>query len=418
MIYPHTPITGNVIYAATNGNNSESRAWALNNSGRSLSLGRAASVVNAGDTVVVRNGQYNMTLNPTRNGTAQNPIRFVAENRWGAIIDGGTTQGVLNSGRRWNLDVAASHIIVEGFVLQRAQKRGVSCTSARSHVVVRGCRIWGAGGHAINTSTSGTHSHGIYINARSRYFWFDGNFIYSNGRPAASGYAAQKLDWGAYLVGHGHTFSNNVCFDNRGGASLRLDLAIRDTPRPPDNERSAIIINNTFAGATNGTGSQKRQIAFYQTHGSNNVEPRNVLIMNNVFWDLEGGRPLHIGTGFGWPWYGFEVIHNITTANGMISFGGSTSTGQFGCGASCQYRRIHGNITNASGNLGMRSPKRTGALETDFEIVQSNSALINAGLASYNTPNPGVATVTVPTWDRWNRARVGAPDLGAFEYRS
>jgi len=67
-----------------------------NNSGTILSpfltIQKAASVTNPGDTVIVRDGVYtssnSVMTNITRSGTALNYIVFKSENKWGAILDG------------------------------------------------------------------------------------------------------------------------------------------------------------------------------------------------------------------------------------------------------------------------------------------------------------------------------------------
>ncbi|TVS13249.1 MAG: hypothetical protein EA424_21760 [Planctomycetaceae bacterium] len=410
-VYPAEPIVGPVYYVAPNGTTSSS-GGTYNNP---WTLQEAANNAQPGWTIVAKDGTYATTLNITRSGTAQNPIRFVSENRWGAIIDGGYSR---NEGI--NID-GGSHVIVEGFIIQRNKRTGVRANRNRSpltsNITIRGNWIRNNGDHST-TPDGGSHPQGMLIGRWTRYWVIDGNVINDNHRLPNN--YQEKFDWGIYLLGHGHVISNNIFFANRGGGHLRLDMAIRDSPTPPQNERAVVVINNTFAGSTNGTGNQRKQISMYQTPTSaawGNYNARNILITNNAFWNNEGSSSvITMGSGAVQKWYGLEIINNITSESGLIGFN-SGSMADFNCGASCQYRRFADNTLNVSGNFGMRSPQRTGAVETDFEIVQSNSVLINKGLASYgDSYNRGVGTVSAPTRDFWNRTRAGLPDLGAYEW--
>jgi hypothetical protein len=51
-------------------------------------IGKAAQVVNPGDTVMVENGVYHEALNLTRGGTANAYVTFQSQTKWGAVLDG------------------------------------------------------------------------------------------------------------------------------------------------------------------------------------------------------------------------------------------------------------------------------------------------------------------------------------------
>ena len=138
---------GQTYYVATDGNDI--------NPGTSASpfatVSKAASLVQPGDTVIVRSGTYNELINFTRSGTLTNPIHFKSETPLGAVIDGngfGTTAIV----KFTNVD----NIVFEGFTVQNT-KYAVKIYNSSNNWIT-GNDISCTDGHAIeilkNTSTN------------------------------------------------------------------------------------------------------------------------------------------------------------------------------------------------------------------------------------------------------------------------
>ena len=106
---------GETYYVATDGNDA--------NPGTAISpfatIGKAASVVGPGNTVIVRSGTYHEVINITASGTLANPIRFKSETPLGAVVDGdgSATAPIVKL-------AGVSNIVLEGFTLQNA-KTGV-----------------------------------------------------------------------------------------------------------------------------------------------------------------------------------------------------------------------------------------------------------------------------------------------------
>ncbi len=102
---------GITYYVATDGNDA--------NPGTAISpfatIGKAASLVQPGDTVIVRSGTYHEVVTITASGTLANPIHFKSETPLGAVVDanGSTTVPVVKLS-------GADNIILEGFTLQNA----------------------------------------------------------------------------------------------------------------------------------------------------------------------------------------------------------------------------------------------------------------------------------------------------------
>ena len=129
---------GATYYVATNGNDT--------NPGTAISpfatIGKAASVVQAGDTVIVRSGTYHEAITMTASGTLANPIHFKSETPLGAVIDGSgsTTVPIVKC-------LGVSNIILEGFTLQNAGDAVVLNNAS-------GCWITG---NEINCTDEGVH---------------------------------------------------------------------------------------------------------------------------------------------------------------------------------------------------------------------------------------------------------------------
>lgn len=128
---------GRTLYVATDGDDS--------NPGTAdaplRTLQRAAGLVQAGETVVVRAGVYDsgsnsqdaMVLNVTRGGQASAPVTFRAESGARVVLDG-------REGRtRTLVTIAAPHVRFEGFELTGAARLAVEVAAPAHHVTLRRC---------------------------------------------------------------------------------------------------------------------------------------------------------------------------------------------------------------------------------------------------------------------------------------
>jgi len=129
---------------------------------------KAADIVNPGDTVIVKNGNYTDTNNDgavlkiNRAGTSGSWITFKAENRWGAVIDG------QNAGKEGiNLRTNAKYIRIENFEIKNATSAIISNDTVSAN----------------NIDIYGNHMHhttltGVYLAYVSNYFTIDSNIIH------------------------------------------------------------------------------------------------------------------------------------------------------------------------------------------------------------------------------------------------
>ena len=107
--------SGTCYYVATSGSDANPGTSAL----PFRSLQQAASVVSAGDGVLVQDGVYPGGITVTASGTASNWIVFRAAHKWGAVIDGNNFAVSANFSARGN------YIRIEGFDIRRSDRGGI-----------------------------------------------------------------------------------------------------------------------------------------------------------------------------------------------------------------------------------------------------------------------------------------------------
>ena len=104
---------------------------------------KAADIVNAGDTVIVKDGTYtdhdsdDYVVEIARSGSSGNYITFRSENKWGAVIDGNSNSAgfgvVFLSG--------ASYIKIEDFEIKHCGDTGVNGNSTNQYIYITGNKI-------------------------------------------------------------------------------------------------------------------------------------------------------------------------------------------------------------------------------------------------------------------------------------
>ncbi|MFC5740151.1 right-handed parallel beta-helix repeat-containing protein [Dyella tabacisoli] len=252
------PLTGHVYYVATNGLNSnpgtQDAPW--------LTVQRAANSVVPGDTVYVRGGVYNETVDvPTSGSAAIGPITFSSYpgetatlSGKGLLVPAGTTRGV------WNLS-DRSYITIQGFDV------GYYTASSTTETPI-GIYISGAGS---NISLLNNRVHDIVNTVEScpngNAFGIE---VYGSRAPASinnltiSGNEVDHLRTGCSeslsLTGNVEhwTISNNVVHDNDniGIAALGFEKAAPNIGSVIyDQARDGVIAGNTvynISSQTNG----------------------------------------------------------------------------------------------------------------------------------------------------------------------
>jgi len=415
--------TSNRLWVSTTGNDSWDRAGALDREDRPLlTLQRAADLALAGDTVIVKDGTYTTTaayfVNFPRSGTENARIRFISENRWGAILD-----KQFNSWGHFLFTNGASYITVEGFECKNArhgtvgtQSSSATNTTVSESVILRSNWIHHNGrDRSISVDLGSNTAMGLQLQGWTRYWIIDSNLIHSCTRiPGTVGDAIydNRFDRGIYGGGFGHLIVNNIFFDHSGGDDISAESTISG-PTPPANEYRWRILNNIFATVTNPNPAFHGQIIMNATSGG-------YLFMNNVHW-MDNQNTF---------WYPIVLrsethpnqhyINNTTNHDYLIYRRGPGSTDTSSITA--QGGVLSNNITNLTNpgiketSMGLANP--TGA-ETDGELdylyTSAASVVLERGTSGYFAS--GLVAVSAPTYDRFGafRPQNGEYDVGCYE---
>ncbi len=285
-------LTPSTFYVSTTGSNS--------NPGTSAApwktLQFAADSVRAGDTVVVRAGDY-AGFQLTASGTASAPITFQADP--GARVttrNPSTSDGI-------NLE-GASYAVIQGFTVVNQPRAGIRVVTD-NHVTIRGntCdsnTVWGiftAFSDDVliegNTASHSAQQHGIYVSnsgdrpvVRNNTVFgnnqagihmngdisnggdgiisnalVEGNVIYSNGAGGASGINCDGVQ--------NSTFRNNLIYDEHANG---ISLYQIDGGGPSTNN---VVENNTILIASDG------RWGLNITDGATGTAVRNNVLYNN-----------------------------------------------------------------------------------------------------------------------------------------
>ena len=349
------------IYVSTTGSDSNSGAQGS----PFKSILKASQVAQAGTTVHVAPGSYIGGFQTTKSGTADAPIHYVSDVKWGAKIIPGAGNSKIEA---W--DNRGDNVIIDGFEIDGSKPQGgtpwltgIYTTGTNSvvqnnkvHDIVRDSA-------AMNAANSGGQGGGGILG--DGYFGdtnikVNGNVVYNIG-PANS---TTDLVHGIYMSTSGQV-QNNMVYQASGDAITTWHDA-----------HHVKIVNNTIFASHNGVMIGGGD--YYHTSGPNDYSQ----VSNNIIYDND---------------------------TGIMEFGDTGSNNIY------SNNLIYGNGTNLSMNNG----KVTGTVSADPKFMKydasgngdyrlaSDSAAVNSGTSS-----------GAPTLDMNGGSRQGAVDIGAMEYRS
>ncbi len=355
--------SGTCYYVATNGSDANPGTSAL----PFRTIQQAASVVRAGDGVLVGDGVYSGGITISASGTAANWIVFKAAHRWAAVIDGN------NFSISSDVAVRGNYIRIEGFEVRRSDRSGVEAYNgnelqATSHdVMIVGNHIHDIG-RICTDDTGGRTGVDVYASNVT----VDGNLIHDIGRlapgeqgcsPSSTNY--QNHDHGIYAaVGDNTIIRNNVFYNcirgwpihrySGGGATMAGFYVLNNTFDTPNPWKAGQVI---IGGITNG-----------------------LVISNNIF-----NHPTTAGVWFdaadGGTWPGVVMNDNLSTT--AMATGASVG---------------------GSGDLASTNPAFVSS--SNYHLA-SGSPAINAGAAFSLVPND---------FDGVLRPQGSGYDIGAYEF--
>ncbi len=237
-------------------------------------LARAASLVEPGDTVVVRAGHYR-GFQLEKSGTDEHPIRFLAE-------DGVTIDDAASRGDGINLE-GASHIEIRGFRIEGAPRAGIRAVDCE-HVTIRDNVVEKSGKWGIltgfcddlrilnNEAADSVEQHGIYVGNTSERPLIQGNTMRGNRL------AGLHVNGDVHMGGEGLVTEarivGNVVYDNGRAGAAGINL---------DGVRDSVIANNLLHG------NMATGIAVYQMDGGK-PSANNAIVHNTIVMPTQGSR--------------------------------------------------------------------------------------------------------------------------------
>jgi hypothetical protein len=364
-------------YVATTGSNISPSSGGGTVSSPFLTIAYAATWTSPGDIVTVEDGTYTWTdpanhmtvLSISGNSSAY--ITYRARNIGGAILNGGTHQGMT----AFSFYPGTSYINISGFEIKGFWSQGIEVRDGASYInfsdlhihdIGRYCHTDGSGKTAFTVGTgSNIVIERCLIHTIGAYAPGENGCTYD---PAYTGY--QTLDHGIYIAGTSYmTIKNNVFYDCKSGFGIQFYSGAGDHSSNVD------IINNTFE---NGNPWQ---------NGGHIVlcnSLTTILIANNIFKD-QHTYAIDV-LNYGYTYSGVTVTKNIVSGgNGQL---------------------ITGDLTNVTvvNNYNSTDPLFVNEATHNYAL-QSISPAINSG---YST---GLTT------DYLNNPRTNV-DIGAYEYMS
>ena len=244
---------------------------------RSLQL--AAESVGAGDTVIVRAGNYAGFDLDGRSGGELAPITFRGEPGASITEDNDRGDGINVENAAW--------IVIEGFTVNGRSRAGIRCAGSQ-HVTIRQNTTDGNGRWGIFTGfcddlliegnlTSHSHAeHGIYVSNSAKRYVVRNNHSFGNAGCGIhnNGDLETSRDMGGDGINAEALIEGNVIHDNgaaAGGAGINCD-GVQDS-----------VIRNNLLYDNHATG-----IVLYQIDGGD--ASKNNLIVNNTIVQAEDGR--------------------------------------------------------------------------------------------------------------------------------
>ncbi len=348
-------------------------------------VAKGVNTANPGDTVILEDGTYGneghisdgtgcyygcaAPVWITNAGTSSAWITLKAENKWGAVLDCGTTTTQLGCDTYLDFADTAAYWVIQDLVIMRGAFAGIHDNTAASHLTFTGNQIEYIGNYYTTTQIG---ICGIGFGNSSTNITIEGNVIHDVGRTG--GLSILNHDHGIYASGANATITNNIFYNNSKGWDIQTSHGANNW----------LIANNTFAfSSLAGSG----QIILWDGEVANSIS--NITIRNNIFYNPSGPAIVtysDVGTS---SIPGCSIDHNLTTASSIYDNGMS-------CATSSNMLSTNPALMNVS------------ASPYDFHL-QSGSPAIDQGMTVSAVPKD---------FDGNLRPQGAAYDIGAYEFVS
>ena len=349
------------FYVATTG--SDSNSGTISSPWRTIQ--HAANSVQAGDTVFVRAGTYNESVNIPISGSASaGPVIFQSYPGENAIIDG---TGLTPSGSQGLINISSqSYVTIEGFEIRNYQTSsasvvpaGIWVSGAGSHIQILNNRI-----HNIVTTAETTgNAFGVAIYGTDSTtpldtVTFTGNEVYAlrTGNSESVTFNGNVTNF---------SILNNMVHDND---NIGIDaIGFEGTSSNPatDYARNGLISGNTVynISAINnpGEGNQYDADGIYVDGGSQIIIERNLVYSNDLNIEVASEHSGHVAS-------------YVTVRNNLVYFGNSVGI-SIGGYASNVGGTDHCTIVNNT--LYENDAKNTGSGEFQVQYYATNNVFEN-----------------------------------------
>jgi hypothetical protein len=306
------------------------------------------------------NHGYATPVKITKSGTANAWITVKAANRWGAILDCGTTAAALGCDKNIVLAAGVQYWSFEDLLFTGGAFGGIGTEEGASNIRVKGCRFENIG---IWNDPTGIGEEGIRFDVSSSNWRVEGNIFRDIGR--IGGVPRLNLDHGIYAAGSNVQIINNIFYNLNKGWSIQI----------ANGANNWLIANNTFAFASTGPG----QIALWETS-------TNVRVDNNIFYE-----PVRSAIEE------YEAVVNGCTADHNLVTGATSIVSGIG---------VNPGSCGGTNRFGV-SPEFVNAEQPPYDFhLRSRSPAIRAGV-----PLPEVTV----DFDGVPRPQNSPPSVGAYE---
>ncbi len=367
----------NTYYVGNDGSDSYNSTQAQVYGTPWATIQKAADNVNAGDTVIVKDGTYTdnngdgFIVKITQGGSSGNLVTFKSENKWGAVLDGQSYSGGYGFA---SFGETASYVRIEDFEIKYLRHSGIFT----NWVNVKGNNpnyqeYVGNKVHNIRTFGIGNiNGDGCLI---------DSNLIYdvAMNDTASPGH-------GIYVVGPDATVTNNIVYGvhiGTGGTSYCLQIK--------GTAHNLVLANNTFIGPVD---SNYGVIMIY-------LDGSNMTIENNIFYDGSGGYGIRV---YAHDAGAVTVRNNLSNGGTLMSYHSNSDSSLF---------TLSNNITYTdSNNTTNTDPLFKDEVNKDYTITAGSPA-IDQGFATDITDHDYAGN---PRPVDGNGDGVNVPDIGAYEW--
>ena len=421
-------------YVSTTGNNSFTAIQAQNLATPWKTIQKAANSLVAGDTVYIREGTYNEQVTPKNSGSISKYIVYTTYSGEMVTVDG--TNGLNIGMNLWNgvFEIQnRSYLQISGFRVINSPAFGIQVSNSNNIKIFNN--------YIYNTKNSGIRigdSNLITIDGNEIEFTCNGG-DQNNGiqeclsfHNTPNSVASHNIvhNCGMEAIDFKVASSNCKIFGNDVYDMARIGIYVDGYSQSIDNMEIYNNVVHDSKPVASGAGDDGIRIG-----AELGVAVSNVKIYNNITYNISGsGITVNAYTASGYPQPVFSniniynnTVYNVGTKVGNswggsgIGVEGSKNTGIYvrnnllskagapnisvSLGATISNNLFNGGTTIGTGSV-TGNPLFVNAVAHDFHL-QSNSPAINAGLLT-----------GAPTSDFDDKARIGNPDIGAYEYSS